>query len=779
MRIYILILVLIWCTFLNTINCKNATGVSTKFWKQSDHNEFVKGNAINVALYNNGSIKLAPKTESISGIKASYVWCMANDPYGNIFAGTGNPGIIYKIDKQNKATEIFHALKGLHIQSIVVDQNGTIFFGTSPNGAIYKIDKKMQTSLFCDLPELYIWDLVFDSNGRLFAATGDTGKVYKISADGNMDIVLDSDATHILDLEINNDNVIFACSEPLGLIYKITPEDVVSVLYDAKEDEVHCLTIGNDDTLYAGTANKKKPQMPPSQGGIARMAAKLLVDSSNAFLKDKDNSWIDFGLVNTQTENDLTSDKLNKDKKNQLLNLVPMFQFDNLNMEPNIVYRISPNGSAKEVLKLNKGLVFSLISSNETNNIYVGTGNDANIYQIINPLWKQDNISTKEHIATLFHLESSQILSLLKMDSNAFFVGSGNNGSIFKVLNEFSPNGIYESSVYDASVISKWGRISCINNVTEKSKITLLTRTGNSKVPNSTWSRWETPNEYQPVNDLKSPVNEYSGVIASPSARFIQYRVEFFTNDNSITPTLDSVCISYLTENQAPQFVNIEINDKHFTKNIPTESLEENKDKTTSFAVFKESDRPTKKKLTEKLVTWIINDPDEDEMLFDVYFKEENEMYWCPLVKSVRGQNSYVWQTSDINDGRYQIKVLASDILNNPKGKELQSEMCSQIFLIDNTEPRIENIKVSYIKSSNYIITGTVSDNISNVFSIQYAIDTNDWNSIFPVDELFDYKNEFFQFQGEELSKGKHLVTINAIDSEKNLGSKIIPIEIK
>ena len=777
MKIFILILILVFYTSLNAINCKNAAGVSTKFWKQSDHDKFVKGNPINVALYNNGSIKLAPKTEKINGINASYVWCITNDQYGNVFAGTGDPGIVYKIDKYNKATEIFRPLEGLHIQSIVTDQNGAIFLGTSPNGTIYKIDREMQTSLFCDLPELYIWDLIFDSNGDLYAATGDTGKVYKISAKGNIKVVLDSEATHILDLEINNDNVIFACSEPLGLIYKITPEHVVSVLYDAKEDEVHCLTICNDGTLYAGTASKMKSQMQISQGEIAKMTARLLVDSSSSFLKNNDNTWIDFGLVNTQTESDLTAEGLNKDKKKHLLNMASKFQFDNLNMNPNIVYRITPNGNAEEVFRLNKGLVFSLVSSEATNSIYVGTGNDANVYQIHNPLWKQDNIKAEEHIATLFHLEASQILSLLKMDNNVLFVGCGNNGSILKVLNEFSPKGIFESSVYDTTVISTWGRISCISNVTGTSRITLSTRTGNSKVPNDTWSGWEIPKEYQLANDVKSLANEYSGIISSPSARFIQYRVELYTSDNDITPSLDSVCISYLPENQAPQLINIEISEKGTKQNASLESLKKSKNETKPNSESIMKDKSTKKK--EKLITWIANDPDNDAMLFDVYYKEDDEMFWCPLAKSIKGQSSYTWKTSDIKDGRYQIRVLASDILNNPKGKELQSEICSYTFLIDNTAPRIENINVSCKDNGSYIITGTVSDNISNVSSIKYAVDMNDWNSIFPIDQLFDYKNEMFQFQGKGLLKGKHTITINAIDSEKNLGSRIIPIELK
>ncbi|MGR3220779.1 MAG: two-component regulator propeller domain-containing protein, partial [Candidatus Anammoxibacter sp.] len=163
-----LLLLLMFCTIPNLVDCGNASGATTKFRTQSTYKDVSGGDLNNVALYHNGNIVLAPKTEDISGINASYVWCMSKDRYGNIFAGTGNPGIVYKITEKKKAVEILRLPEGMHVQSMVIDDNGNIYVGTSPKGIIYEINNEMETKVFRDLPETYIWDLIVDSEGNLY-----------------------------------------------------------------------------------------------------------------------------------------------------------------------------------------------------------------------------------------------------------------------------------------------------------------------------------------------------------------------------------------------------------------------------------------------------------------------------------------------------------------------------------------------------------------------------------------------------------------------------------
>lgn len=842
-----LILLIISCSALDFIDCKMVSGAATKFWKQTKYEDFINGNAVNVAIYNSRGVRLAPKTEDISGINASYIWCMAKGQYGDVFAGTGNPGAVYKITEQKKAVEIFRAPEGLHIQAITADNHGNIFAGTIPSGTIYKINSEMKTSLFCSLPELYIWDMAVDNSGQLFAATGNMGRIYKISEHGDAEVILDSEAAHILDLEINDNNDIFACSEPLGLIYKITPQGNVSVLYDAKEDEVHCLTLGRNGALYAGTASNWKPHIPAAQGDMSKIMAGLSDKTSDFFpnveeygLTADGKSWADFGLVVepqtvqplvdhlSENDPDLAVEPQNAEDekaKDQTTVAGMFFPFDNLPTRPNVVYEILPNGNAKLILELDNVFVFSLIFD-EKNSIYAGTGNEAAIYQIelaLNAFTSngstsnglplrvgieclpieqtQDNVNpfdgnAQEHVAALFHPKSSQVLSLIKTDNDAFYAGTGNNGSVFKVSNEFSTSGIYESPVHDASINSRWGRISWDADIVKGTMITLFTRTGNSQTPDCTWSDWEPIRwegiqcqpiqwkgiQYQTplIEGLESCRSERSGVILSPQARFIQYRAEFTTINNHATPVLKGVSISYLPDNQAPKIASVNIkNDNKDSQ--PTSSDRPKNDRIEIKPLHTPSDRNNNQKgnYAKKLITWDVQEPDNDQLLFDLYFKKAGEMNWQPLARDIRGKNIYTWETNSIADGKYQIKISASDILSNPKEKALQSALISQPFPIDNTRPVITDIRVLNTEDGGCKVTGTASDNMSNISSMQYSVDAGDLGSVFPADQLFDYKNEVFQFTALELTKGQHTVIINAIDSENNIGSERISVGIK
>ena len=369
-----------------------------------------------------------------------------------------------------------------------------------------------------------------------------------------------------------------------------------------------------------------------------------------------------------------------------------------------------------------------------------------------------------------------------------YTLARGNTGSIFKISNEFSTSGIYESPVYDASANAKWGRISWNTNIKEGTTINLFTRTGNGLNPDSTWSNWQaslTESLTTPlVEETKPYLNENNGIIQSPLARFIQYKAELSTINNHATPILKGVSISYLPDNQPPEITNVSIknDDNSQPATSEAEKKEEEKEEKEvkpeqSSSADKDNDATETK--TSQLITWNVNDPDNDHLLSTIFFKNVNETNWHLLAKDIEGQNSYTWETDLIDDAKYQIKILTSDRLDNPIERELQTEMINYPFIIDNTEPVISNIKISNEDKNNYTVTGTISDNISNISSMRYSVDTENWISVFPIDRLFDYRNEDFSFTVTEMTRGEHSVTIETTDSEENKGSAKISIEVK
>jgi hypothetical protein len=73
---------------------------------------------------------------------------------------------------------------------------------------------------------------------------------------------------------------------------------------------------------------------------------------------------------------------------------------------------------------------------------------------------------------------------------------------------------------------------------------------------------------------------------------------------------------------------------------------------------------------------------------------------------------------------------------------------------------------MNYIMSYNWIKY--------NVILERGSINSGDWNPIFPVDLIFDSKEESFLLKILCVSSEEHTVVINAIDAEGSVGSSRI-----
>jgi hypothetical protein len=94
-------------------------------------------------------------------------------------------------------------------------------------------------------------------------------------------------------------------------------------------------------------------------------------------------------------------------------------------------------------------------------------------------------------------------------------------------------DGWLQSQVFDAGSHTMWENISWDEGPPDPAyDISLRTRTGNTSVPDASWSPWSAP--------LANPAGEQ---IPSPSSRFIQYNASLTTTNGSLTPRLLEVRI--------------------------------------------------------------------------------------------------------------------------------------------------------------------------------------------------------------------------------------------
>ena len=85
-------------------------------------------------------------------------------------------------------------------------------------------------------------------------------------------------------------------------------------------------------------------------------------------------------------------------------------------------------------------------------------------------------------------------------------------------------------------------------------------------------------------------------------------------------------------------------------------------------------------------LTWVAEDPDGDRLVYNVYFRGEDESQW-KLLRSNTHDNSITFDADVLADGKYFFRVIVSDREANPPASAREATMVSAPVMIDNTPP--------------------------------------------------------------------------------------------
>jgi hypothetical protein len=165
-------------------------------------------------------------------------------------------------------------------------------------------------------------------------------------------------------------------------------------------------------------------------------------------------------------------------------------------------------------------------------------------------------------------------------------------------------------------------------------------------------------------------------------------------------------------------------------------------------------------------VLWSAHDDNDDELVYSVYYHGEGEKNWR-LLKGKLAQKYYSWDTTTMPDGAYYLKIVASDSPSNPVDQALTSERESDRFEIENTPPRIENLRADASTAVAKVTFEGISSS-SAIAKAQYSVDAGDWTIVFPDGLLSDAPKESYQISLSGLSAGEHTVAVQIADRFDN-----------
>ena len=128
-----------------------------------------------------------------------------------------------------------------------------------------------------------------------------------------------------------------------------------------------------------------------------------------------------------------------------------------------------------------------------------------------------------------------------------------------------------------------------------------------------------------------------------------------------------------------------------------------------------------------------------------------------------------VWDTTSVPNGRYTVRIVASDLPANSSADALSGARESAAFAIDNVPPVIT---VTAVRRDNgrATIAFDVSDANSSVQKVDFSLDGDKWQSVYPKDGIADSRFEQFELvlEGDAVARG---VTLRATDALNNTAS--------
>lgn len=712
-----------------------SSGVETLTWRQSDYADFEKGSLKNLSIRSDGRLTLAPVFKEILETSSAYLWTLAEDSKGNLYAGGGGPGgngaSVYVIPP-NGPGRLLAEIEGFEVHAIAVDAKDRIYAATSPDGKIYRITPDGKAEVFYEPAAKYIWAMAFNSKSDLFVATGDEGIIYRVTPDGKGSVFFRTEEAHARALAVDAKGNLIVGTEPGGLVLRVSPSGDGFVLYQASRREITSVAAGPDGSIYAAGVGAKQPlpapppTAPPAPSPPKPSASPVPTLAPQPQTRQQAQTVPPPSLAPTPT----------------------------LVTGGSEIYRIDPDGYPQRVWDHPQDIVYAIGFDAEGRPV-VGAGNRGAVYRLDSDLL----------FTLLLTAPPTQVTCLYGGRQGKLYAATGNIGKVYQIGPESAKEGSMESEVFDASLFSLWGRLSFRGEASGGS-IRFETRSGNLDRPHNGWSSW-----------TAVPGAGGEGRIQSPRARFLQWKLALAASPAGRSPEVRWVEVAYLPRNVAPVVEQIEITPPNYrfppqsltltpSQTITLQPLSQNRKKAAPSPVASSSAVSMQYEKGHIGARWAAKDDNNDTLSYKVEIKGAQESEWKLLKDGIKDRQ-LSWDSTAFPDGEYLLRVTASDAPDNPPQQALAAELVSERFLIDNTPPEISGLAASPA-GGKLNVTWKARDAHSPIRKAEYSVNGGEWIVVEPTTRISDSREHDYNLALERISQGEHTIAVRVTDEFDN-----------
>ncbi len=708
-----------------------AWAVETKKWVVSEAQDYDSGEMRNVALSSKGRISLAPAKKLVIDAGAAQLWTVAADGRGNVYAG-GADGKIH-VSRNGGAATVLAALEGGSVFALTLDAKGDVVAGVSPSGKIYRITAAGQASMIHETKAGYIWALVHDKTGTLYAATGEPGRIVAVTAAGQGRVVLEAGESHVRSLALDGAGNLIAGTEPGGTVIRVNSRGEAFLLLQTSKREVTAVAAGNSGVVYVAASGARTPAAPAAAPTIAipRPAATP---------------------AQTQPSGEQQPGQAQQAQPQRAVAPVTIPGVLAAPAGGSEIYRIEADGEPKSIWSSAREIVYGL-AVDAKGTLYAATGNEGRVYRID---------STDEH-TRIADLEAPQVTALTSAASGALLAATANPGQVYQLGPSLGADGVVESDVFDAKAFTYWGRLT-FDGAASGGTIAIETRSGNGERAQKLWSEWK------PLAD---------GRVVSPASRYLGWRATLKAAAGGPSPALSRVEVAYQQKNVPPSTGLVELTPPNHKFSSSSSSLTATA--TLNLPAIGQSPKddpptPTTAPAGTAMMTydqgwqgarWKASDLNGDTLLYTVEIRGEGESIWKPLKPDLK-ENRIAFDTVPWTDGKYVLKVTASDKEDNYPGEGLKAETVSEPFIIDNTPPEIAGL-TARIEGGKVSVRFSATDALSALMSAEMSVNGGEWIAVKPSTRMTDWLRHDYAAETDKPAAAEITVAVRVYDERDNV----------
>ncbi|TFG50714.1 MAG: hypothetical protein E4H40_00720, partial [Candidatus Brocadiia bacterium] len=582
-----------------------------------------------------------------------------------------------------------------HIFSMGKDSSGRLLAGVSGDKCrLLREESGKMVTVFEPNDAKYIFAVAFRGKSEVYLGTGPKGKIYRFdSSTGKGELFYDSQDKNILSLAVGADGYVYAGSDSRGLIYKIDAQTKnVDVLYDSEQPEVTALIFGAGGELYAAATSAQVVETQNKFASQLPLGGKPETKAGGKPIAGGSSGQRKLQIPNT---------KDNTAAKEGAAALMPSMKGRKPD-KASYIYKVTKEGYVTEVFSEN-AVLFCL--AGQKGEIIVGTGNNGQLYRV-DP--------SMEDQAIIYEDKQASQITAAAVSGDDLYIGTANPAKLIKLGSRMSSRGSYISELIDASQPARWGKLQIEADIPDQCRVLAASRSGNvNDVNDPTFSKWTDEME------ISEPIQ-----LQCPNGRFCQYKLVFESSDGKSSPLVREVAVAHSVPNLAPKVEGVTV---------------------TRF--------PTPDKMGVFKVGFKSEDANKDKLIYKISFRKTGRTKWIEA-KDELEEDSYDWDGRTVEDGRYEVRVEASDERDNTAKTKLTGSRISDPVVVDNTAPYVKKVSIRKGKKaegkSDVTMLLTVRDDLSIIGKVNYTIDSNSqWKGAVPEDLVYDSMEEDFTIRIE------------------------------